>query len=228
MIQLEEVSKTYGNHTALYPFSATIRPGTCLALCGGNGAGKSTLLSILAGIVRPDKGRVIGVEKQCIGYMPDALHIPAGVSASRWLVYLAQLRGTKKNRVEEVLDRVGLTDAAGREPSSYSRGMMQRLLFAQMILGEPDILLMDEPGNGLDPFWVEEWKQWIEAYRKRGATIIFSSHLLHDVLAVSERILLMHNGRLLEDEPAEAWHSDVRSPEQRFLDLTKSTSISDE
>ncbi|MEZ2659529.1 ABC transporter ATP-binding protein [Aneurinibacillus aneurinilyticus] len=228
MIKLEQVSKTYGSHTALHPFSATIQPGTCLALCGGNGAGKSTLLSILAGIVRPDSGRVTGVEQRHIGYMPDSLQIPAGVSARRWLMYMAQLRGTKRNKIEEVLDMVGLTDAAGREPSSYSRGMMQRLLFAQMILDEPDILLMDEPGNGLDPFWVEEWKQWIEAYRKRGATIIFSSHLLHDVLAVSERILLMHNGRLLKDEPAEAWRSDVRSPEQRFLDLTKSIPIPDE
>ncbi|MBJ3773665.1 ATP-binding cassette domain-containing protein, partial [Klebsiella pneumoniae] len=100
----------------------------------GNGAGKSTLLSILAGIVRPDSGRVTGVEQRHIGYMPDSLQIPAGVSARRWLMYMAQLRGTKRNRIEEVLDMVGLTDAAGRELSSYSRGMMQRLLFAQMIL----------------------------------------------------------------------------------------------
>lgn len=221
MIHLQNISKSYGKRTALHPISARIEPGTCLALCGGNGAGKSTLLSILAGISLPSSGRVTGMETRSVGYMPDVLQIPAGISARRWLLYLAQLKGTEKKKVDEALETVGLLEVAEQEPATYSRGMIQRLLFAQMVMHEPDVLLMDEPGNGLDPFWVEEWKQWVHAYRKRGATIIFSSHLLQDVLAVADQIWLMHGGRLVEDEPIETWLQDSRSAEQRFLELTK-------
>ncbi|MBN6188870.1 ABC transporter ATP-binding protein [Aneurinibacillus sp. BA2021] len=221
MIQVHHVSKSYGKRIVLHSFSADIEPGTCLALCGGNGAGKSTLLSLLAGISHPSSGQITGIDGRNIGFMPDSLQIAPGISARRWLTYLAKLKGTEKKKVDEVLEKVGLSQAADQEPSTYSRGMMQRLLFAQMIMHEPDIMLMDEPGNGLDPFWIEEWKQWMTAYRERGTTIVFSSHLLQDVLAVADRVWLMHGGRLLADEPAGAWLADPRPAEQRFLDMTK-------
>ncbi|MFT9850133.1 ABC transporter ATP-binding protein [Aneurinibacillus sp. REN35] len=219
MIQLHDISKSYGKRIALHPLTASIESGTCLALCGGNGAGKSTLLSLLAGMSQSSSGQVTGIDRQSIGYMPDSLQIAPGVSARRWLLYLAQLKGTDKKEVDEALEKVGLAKVADQEPSTYSRGMMQRLLFAQMIMHKPHVMLMDEPGNGLDPFWVEEWKQWLAAYREQGVTIIFSSHLLQDVLAVADRVWLMHGGRLLEDEAVDAWLKDSRPAEQRFLEV---------
>ncbi|WP_051331025.1 ABC transporter ATP-binding protein [Aneurinibacillus terranovensis] len=221
MIHIQQISKTYGNKTALHSLTAEIVPGMCTALCGGNGAGKSTLLYMLAGILKPDSGKISGMEQYTVGYMPDHLSLPTGVSARHWLLYLAKLKQVRKQRVDEVLDVTGLLEVADREPSTYSRGMMQRLLFAQMILGKPDVLLMDEPGNGLDPFWVEEWKDWVQRYREKGATIIFSSHLLHDVLAVADHILLIHRGHLLANETADTWREDSRTPEQRFLEMSK-------
>ncbi|WCN38375.1 ABC transporter ATP-binding protein [Aneurinibacillus uraniidurans] len=221
MITIEQITKKYGPQTALEPLSLSIASGSCVALCGGNGAGKSTLLHMMAGTLHADGGTISGLTSNSTGFMPDAIHVPPGVSARRWLFYLADLKGCDRGEVDSVLTMTGLTHAADKEPAAFSRGMLQRLLFAQMMLGNPDILLMDEPGNGLDPFWVEEWKQQVLTCREQGKTIVFSSHLLHDVLAVADRIILLHEGRLIVDEPAEAWKQDTRTPEQRFLDLLR-------
>lgn len=222
MITIDQITKKYGKQTALAPISLSIESGSCVALCGGNGAGKSTLLHLMAGTLRADGGTISGLTRSHTGFMPDAIQVPPGINARRWLLYLAELKGCDRHEVDDVLAMTGLVDAADKEPSAFSRGMLQRLLFAQMMLGHPDVLLMDEPGNGLDPFWVEEWKQQVVACREQGKTIIFSSHLLHDVIAVADRIILLHEGRLIADESVEKWKHDTRTPEQRFLDLLRS------
>lgn len=221
LICVSKVEKRFTKKHALFPLTFTIEPGSCVALCGGNGAGKSTLLYILAGIQSPDSGRVSGLEGYSFGFMPDTIRIPSGVSGRRWLQYLARLKQVPEKQVDEVLQQTGLREAADRDAASYSRGMLQRLLFAQMILGNPDLLIMDEPGNGLDPFWIDEWKKWIKAYKDQGKTILFSSHLLRDVLAVSDRVLLLHEGQLLRDETVDQWLEDPLEPEERFLALTR-------
>lgn len=220
-ICISKVEKTFSKKQALFPFSLTIEPGTCIALCGGNGAGKSTLLRILAGIYKPNGGIITGLGDYSIGFMPDSIQIPAGVSGRDWLTYLARLKGVSLEKVMDVLELTGLTEAADRDAAGYSRGMLQRLLFAQMILGDPDVLLMDEPGNGLDPFWVDEWKKWILKYREQGKTILFASHMLRDVLAVSDRIIVLHEGKMITDELVHDWLKDSLEPEERFLRLIK-------
>lgn len=218
-ICISRVEKKFARKQALYPFSLTIEPGTCVALCGGNGAGKSTLLRILAGIDHSDGGMITGLKNYSYGYMPDSIQIPPGVSGREWLIYLARLKGVSIQQIDDVLELTGLTEAATRDAASYSRGMLQRLLFAQMILGDPELLLMDEPGNGLDPFWLDEWKRWILEYKDKGKTILFSSHLLRDVVAVSDRIIVIHEGKMISDEPVDFWLNDSLEPEQRFLQM---------
>lgn len=220
-ICISNIEKKFSKKQALYPFSLTIEPGTCIALCGGNGAGKSTLLRILAGIHQADGGIISGLDKYSYGFMPDSIQIPSGVSGRDWLTYLARLKGVSKTEVKDVLERTGLIEAAGRDAASYSRGMLQRLLFAQMVLGDPDVLLMDEPGNGLDPFWIDEWKKWILEYREQGKTILFSSHMLRDVIAVADRIVVLHEGKMVTDEPVHLWLKDSLEPEERFLKMIK-------
>lgn len=220
-ISLIKIEKKFAKKHALFPLSLTIEPGTCVALCGGNGAGKSTLLHIVAGIEARDGGRIAGLDSYTFGFMPDSIRIPHGVSGRRWMQYLAHLKGVTDKEVEEVLTLTGLLEAADRDAATYSRGMLQRLLFSQMILGNPNLLLMDEPGNGLDPFWIDEWKKWIRHYRSQGKTILFSSHMLRDVVDVADRILILHEGRLLRDEPVENWMNDSLQPEERFLRITR-------
>lgn len=227
-ICISKVEKKFTKKQALSPFSLTIEPGTCVALCGGNGAGKSTLLRIMAGIHKPDAGTISGLKEYSYGFMPDSIQIPPGVSGRDWLTYLARLKGVSLKQVKDVLELTGLTEAADRDAASYSRGMLQRLLFAQMVLGDPDVLLMDEPGNGLDPFWVDEWKKWILQYRDQGKTILFSSHMLRDVLAVADRIVVLHEGQMITDEPVHVWLKDSLEPEERFLRLIKKESSIDQ
>lgn len=227
-ICISKVEKKFTKKQALSPFSLTIEPGTCVALCGGNGAGKSTLLRILAGIHKPDAGTISGRKEYSYGFMPDFIQIPPGVSGRDWLTYLARLKGVSLKQVKDVLELTGLTEAADRDAASYSRGMLQRLLFAQMVLGDPDVLLMDEPGNGLDPFWVDEWKKWILQYRDQGKTILFSSHMLRDVLAVADRVVVLHEGQMITDEPVHVWLKDSLEPEERFLRLIKKESSIDQ
>ena len=116
-----------------------------------------------------------------------------------------------------MIAETGLEQVADEKVSSYSRGIVQRLLFAQMLLNDPSLLIMDEPESGLDPFWVKEWKQHIASFRKRGKTVIFSSHHLRDALESSSRIIIFSNGGIISDTAPAAWLS-VSDPESFFFD----------
>ena len=226
--KIENFSVTIGNNEILKDVNLHIHCGELTSIIGPNGAGKSTLLRILAGIHYPDAGIISGLKEYSYGFMPDSIQIPSGVSGRHWLTYLSRLKGVSKEQVKDVLELTGLTEAADKDAASYSRGMLQRLLFAQMMLGDPDVLLMDEPGNGLDPFWVDEWKKWILKYREQGKTILFASHMLRDVVAVADRIILLHEGKMISDEPVHHWLKDSLEPEERFLRIIKKKDTSAE
>jgi ABC-type multidrug transport system ATPase subunit len=225
-IRVEGLRKRFGPVMALDGLSFDLEEGQCVALIGPNGAGKSSLLRLLAGIARSDGGRIEGLESFRSSYIPDSLEFPAGSSALAWLAYLARLKGAAKGRREaelsamRALGSLGLSAHAEREAASLSRGMKQRLLFAQALLGGPDLYLMDESSSGLDPVWTIEWKARVEALKSVGATIVFSTHRLEDAAALGDRIFLLSRGRLLRDEGAFAWRSGgERRAERRFLDL---------
>ncbi|ASS76758.1 ABC transporter ATP-binding protein [Tumebacillus algifaecis] len=205
--EVENVSKTIKGKTLLHPLSFALSEGKVLALCGGNGAGKSTLLKMIAGISRPTTGtiRLMNIEPERdrtayaerLGFMPDDFQFSVGLSAWDTLQFYAGLRGVGKRRVAEVLERVGLTAARNQSVTSFSKGMRQRLLFAQSLLAEPALLVLDEPTNGLDPFWMESFIHLLQEIKQAKQTVIFSTHQLDVATAAADEVLFLNGGKAI-------------------------------
>ena len=229
LIHAEGLTKRFGPTLALDSLSFDLIEGRSVALIGPNGAGKSSLLRILAGISRPDSGTVTGLESFRVSYIPDKLEFPAGFSALSWLSYVSRLKESAKGRRKSereamrALESLGLGSYADREAARLSRGMQQRLLFAQALLGGPDLYLMDESASALDPLWAIEWKSRVAALKAVGATVLFSTHRLEDAAALGDSILLFDRGRLLREEEGAAWRSIGEGGlDRRFLELVGS------
>lgn len=218
-VSLVQISKRFGKKTVLHPLSWEMPQGKCVAFCGGNGAGKSTLLHMIAGLVRPSHGNILlfGQPQETVlknnrrgggpivRLMPDHVRFPRRVTAEQFLRFHARLQGIGPERVDELLVELSLDGARRRDAATFSKGMTQRLLLAQALLQPPDLLLMDEPANGLDPYWSDMLVTWMKRLQRRGTTILFSSHLLDDVQAVAEDLLLLHEGRVLYSGPLSAF-----------------------
>jgi Cu-processing system ATP-binding protein len=205
VVIVEGVSKCIKNQTLVEKIDIEIAAGQVLALCGGNGAGKSTIIRMIAGIMQPSSGAIYinGLQwrkerkafaKQ-IGYMPDDYQFSQGLTAAETLSFWAALRQVPKLRVEETLVLVGLSDKKNKQVNTFSKGMRQRLLFAQAILAKPPFLIMDEPTNGLDPFWMNEFVQLINRTKLEGCTVLFSTHQLQIAEEVADHVLFLNNGR---------------------------------
>lgn len=207
-LQVSEVSKTYKTKVALSAFSLKAKKGECIVLCGGNGAGKSTLLHILAGILAPTSGTVmlndISLQKNRnayvsqIGYMPDEFYAQQMMTVQEFLFFYAALRKTRKSKVQEILERIGLAEKKRELVKNLSKGMRQRLLFGQALLGEPALLLLDEPTNGLDPFWVNIFVNLLKEMKESGTIIIFSTHMMDVAAEVGDHILFMRDGSVVK------------------------------
>ncbi len=208
IIKIQDVSKVYGQTTALHPLSLQIPRKTCLVLCGGNGAGKSTLIQLLAGIIPPTSGQILLEEKELwsnhtsyvkqIGYMPDDFQLPSLLTVYEFLSFYASLCQMGKERIEETLEQVGLASKRNKKLNQLSKGMRQRLLFAQAILRKPQLLLLDEPTNGLDPYWMKQLVELIDQLKEDGTTIILSTHQLDVAADVGDLICYMHQGKLMK------------------------------
>ncbi|WP_161952546.1 ABC transporter ATP-binding protein [Actinoplanes sp. TFC3] len=199
IIESTALTKRYGRHTALDGVDLSIARGSTYGLVGPNGAGKTTLLAILAGLRRPTGGRLdIDARPGKVALLPDTPQFENWltgrevVDLSRNLV-APHLPAT---RVDEVLHEAGLSDAAGRAVGGYSRGMLQRLGIAATVVGEPEVLLLDEPASALDPAGRREVLSLIAGLRGR-ATVLMSSHILGDVQEVCDTIGIMRTGRVL-------------------------------
>jgi ABC-type multidrug transport system ATPase subunit len=219
-IVIQGICKKYNKKVALYPFDINFQYGKTVALYGTNGAGKSTLLKILSGVHKQTSGIVKGLSKSKTGYMPDDLVFPESISGFKWLKFLADLKNISKTRVLEVLDQTGLINVYKDDITTYSAGMKQRLLFAQMILSDPDVLLMDEPENCLDPYWVNEWKNRLLEYKKLGKTIIFSSHIVGDINDIADIIVFFHKGRLVFSEEVSLFKQKNKTLNDFFIELS--------
>ncbi|MFD0711975.1 ABC transporter ATP-binding protein [Paenibacillus sp. GCM10027626] len=206
ILQLEEVGKTINKQEIIRKVSLAIGAGRVLALCGGNGAGKSTILRMITGITQPTAGKISvnGLQWKDdrkryaaqIGYMPDDYQFSHGLSAKETLAFWAALRRVSKARVQEVLELVGLADVSGKAVSSYSKGMRQRLLFAQALLAGPPLLIMDEPTNGLDPYWMDSFVELVRAVKREGHAVIFSTHQLQIADAVADDVIFLKAGQI--------------------------------
>ncbi|MFD6076716.1 ATP-binding cassette domain-containing protein [Streptomyces hydrogenans] len=216
MIEAVGLTKRYGAKTAVYNLSFQVRPGVVTGFLGPNGSGKSTTMRMILGLDAPTSGRVtIGGHPfrqlpnapRQVGALLDAKAVHGGRSARNHLLSLAQLAGIPARRVDEVLGVVGLQDVAKRRSKGFSLGMGQRLGIAAALLGDPQVLLFDEPVNGLDPegiLWVRNLMKKLAA---EGRTVFVSSHLMSEMALTADHLIVIGRGQLLADMPVKQFIS---------------------
>jgi ABC-2 type transport system ATP-binding protein len=207
MIVLENVTKRYGQFTALDGVGLTARPGQVTGFLGPNGAGKTTSMRIMVGLTPADSGSAtIGGHRYAdipnpsrhVGVLLDASAQHAGRTGREVLRLSAETMGIRRERVEEMLELVGLSGTeAKRRVRNYSLGMRQRLGIANALLGEPSVLILDEPVNGLDPAGIHWMRGVLRHFAAQGGTVLLSSHLLHEVEMIADEIVLIGRGKIL-------------------------------
>ncbi|MGP4028045.1 ABC transporter ATP-binding protein [Actinomadura sp. 3N407] len=208
MIEAENLTKRYGDKTAVDDLSFTVVPGRVTGFLGPNGAGKSTTMRLLLGLDRPDRGdaRIHGVHYpdlpaplRSVGALLEAKAVHTGRSAYNHLLTLAQTQGIDKKRVDEVIELVGLTGVARKRAGGFSLGMGQRLGIAAALLGDPAVLILDEPVNGLDPEGIVWIRTLMQRLASEGRTVFVSSHLMNEMAVTAEHLIVIGRGRLIAD-----------------------------
>jgi ABC-type multidrug transport system ATPase subunit len=205
MIRVEHLRKHYGAVVAVGDLSFEVEPDETFALIGPNGAGKTTTLKMLLGLARPDSGKIaIGPHglapsdaraRSAVGYVPQRVTFPPARTVAEVLAFFAELRGLSRDAVTQVLERVRLTAHASRRARELSGGYVQRLSLGQALLGDPDLLVLDEPTASLDPEAAWEFRTLVEHLQREGKTILLCSHLLSEVERVADRVLILVDGR---------------------------------
>lgn len=207
MIEVENLSKRFGKTQAVADLSFRVEPGTITGFLGPNGAGKSTTLRAILGLVHADAGRatVLGAPYRDldrplrrVGAVLEASEVHPGRSGRNHLRVLAAVAGLPRSRVEEVLALVELSSSAKRRVKGYSLGMRQRLGLAAALLGDPDVLVLDEPANGLDPAGIRWLRDLLRSFADKGCTVLISSHVLAEVAQTVDRVVIIHRGHLVQ------------------------------
>jgi len=232
VIEVRNLTKRYGKTLAVDDLSFTVAPGTVTGFLGPNGAGKSTTLRAILGLVHPTSGRtaVLGVPYGDLDKLPhrvgavlESFDAHPGRSGRNHLRMLAAAARIPTSRVDEVLELVELTGAARRRAKGYSLGMRQRLGLAAALLGDPEVLVLDEPANGLDPQGMRWLRDLLRELAREGRTVLLSSHVLAEIAQTVDEVVIIHHGRLIrqatmaEVEAMAAGEARVRSPEAERL-----------
>ncbi|MFF5315188.1 ABC transporter ATP-binding protein [Streptomyces massasporeus] len=242
MIELEGLTKRYGEKVAVNNLSFTVRPGIVTGFLGPNGAGKSTTMRMILGLDHPTAGdvRIDGKHYQqlkdpltYIGALLEAKAWHGGRTAYNHLLCLAQSNGIPRSRVRDVLETVGLTAVARKKTKGFSMGMGQRLGIAAALLGDPRILMFDEPVNGLDPEGIHWIRTLMKSLASQGRTVFVSSHLMSEMALTAEHLVVIGQGRLLADTSMADFidrnsrsYVRVRSPQrERLLDVLHQAGI---
>jgi ABC-2 type transport system ATP-binding protein len=208
MIEVHELTKRYGNTLAVDHLSFTVRPGVVTGFLGPNGAGKTTTMRMMLGLDRPTGGsvtidsrsyRAIPAPMCEVGALLDAKAAHGGHTAHQHLGWLARAGGIAPRRIAEVLDLVGLSEVAGKRVGGFSLGMYQRLGIAAALLGNPQTLVFDEPVNGLDPEGIQWIRGLLQELAAEGRTILLSSHLMSEMEATADHIVVIGRGQLIAD-----------------------------
>ena len=237
MIEVKNLTKRYGKITALDNISFTVDTGEVLGFLGPNGAGKSTTMNIITGYISSNEGTVTvdGSEiladpkrtKQKIGYLPEIPPLYMDMTVRKYLEFMFDLKRVKlpkKEHIDEIMRLVGLSDHGKRLIKNLSKGYRQRVGFAQALLGNPPVIILDEPTVGLDPRQIIEIRKLIKSLGKKH-TVIFSSHVLSEISATCDRIIIISEGKIIADAKAEKLH-EVLSDERRMT-LTAEGKASD-
>lgn len=222
ILETENLSKQYGEQMAVRNVSLQIERGSIYGLLGPNGAGKSTSLKMLVGLLRPTGGRIIldgrPWQKESLSKIGSLIESPAlygNLTAEENLLVHTRLLKIPKTKVTEVLETVNLKNTGKKRVSQFSMGMKQRLGIAAALLNDPELLILDEPTNGLDPFGIQELRELIISFSEKGMTVILSSHILSEVAQVADTIGIISGGKLLfqgmpdSDENLENFFTEV-------------------
>ena len=230
MIQTRGLTKRFGATTAVDGLSFDVRPGAVTGFLGPNGSGKSTTMRMIMGLDRPDKGTATINGKRYgelrwplreVGALLEARTYHPGRSAKSHLTALAASNDVPRSRVGEVLAAVGLADVARKRAGGFSLGMSQRLGIAAALLGDPGVILLDEPVNGLDPEGIRWVRQFLRALAAEGRTVFLSSHLMSEMTVTADHLVVIGRGRLLADTGVAEFVKDgSESLEDAFFRLT--------
>ncbi|MFY3682129.1 ABC transporter ATP-binding protein [Achromobacter xylosoxidans] len=232
LVTLAGVSKHYGAQRAIDGLDLQLREGECVALAGHNGAGKSTLIKLVLGLIRPTDGRVtlFGEDahsraaarlRDRVGYLPETVALHPSLTGVETLAFYARLKRRSLSGNPALLEKVGIAGAAHRRVGGYSKGMRQRLALAQALLGEPRVLLFDEPTTGLDPASRLMFYEIVHELRAAGATILLSTHALSELAGHADRIVVMKAGRKIADGAMSALRRDTGLPIRIRLTLAE-------
>ncbi|WP_267177775.1 ABC transporter ATP-binding protein [Sneathiella aquimaris] len=204
------ISQSFGNIMALQDVSLTLNKGECLALVGHNGAGKSTLIKILLGLISPSRG-VVGMmgkdlhdrqfeaNRQKIGFLPEQILFQKNMTGREILKFYARLKKSPFSQIDELLNRFDLGAAAESRIGTYSKGMRQKLGMAQALLGNPELLILDEPTSGLDPLARQQMYSILGEEKKKGTSILISSHVLTEIDDRIDRVVILNSGHVVAD-----------------------------
>jgi ABC-2 type transport system ATP-binding protein len=229
IVEFSGVSKRFGTRIALRDVSFSLPAGSALGLLGPNGAGKTTALRLILGFTRPTKGSLLlrgrspedPSARSGVAYLPERLHLPARMSVHAFLRLHGILAGVDAasiaGEVEAVLALTGLEGRADDRIGDLSKGLCQRVGFAQAFLGSPDFLVLDEPTSGLDPIGVRDARDWIKAARSRGCSVLMSSHILSEVERVCDRIAIVNEGGIAAEGSADELVEPGESLEDAFI-----------
>lgn len=231
MISVSHLTKSYGTRKVVDDLSFELAPGRITGFVGPNGAGKSTTMRMMVDLARPDAGRVtfdgslfgeLRDPARTVGVVLDARAMHPGRTARSHLRAMAAISSLPKERAEAVLHRVGLDAAADQRVGGFSLGMRQRLAIAGALLGEPDVLMLDEPANGLDPNGIKWLRTMLTQFASDGGTVFVSSHFIAELATFAHDLVVVGNGRLITVEPLS--HTLERDPalslEEILLELT--------
>jgi len=209
MIESQNLTKSFGGRTVVNDVSFRVEPGTVTGFLGANGAGKTTTLRMLSGLSEPDSGQAVVLGGRYrdlanpgrrVGILLDAAAQHDGRRGREALIVSAQMMGVDPRRVDGLLDLVGLDRSAARKRvRHYSLGMRQRLGLAHALLGDPQVLILDEPANGLDPPGMRWMRELLRDFADRGGSVLLSSHLLHEVEALADRLVIIDVGRIVAE-----------------------------
>ena len=225
----QALTKRYGDLTAVDGLTFTLQPGTVTGFLGPNGAGKTTTLRLLLGLAEPSAGEALVFGRRYrdldepvgkVGAVLESTDFHPSRRGRDHLRMLALSAGLPMTRVEEVLKLVDLAPAAGRRVKTYSLGMRQRLGLAAALLGDPELLVLDEPANGLDPAGVHWLRGFMQALAADGRTVLVSSHLLAEVAQTVDQVLIIDRGRLVAEGTLDEVAGDARALERVYLELT--------
>ena len=234
VVVVDHLTKRFGRVLAVDDLSFRLETGSVTGFLGPNGAGKTTILRMLLGLVRPTSGTALvfghpyrehSEPARRTGAVLEAADFHPGRSGREHLITLALAAGLPASRADEVLDVVGLTKAAGRGVKTYSLGMRQRLGLAAALLRNPDLLILDEPANGLDPEGVHWLRVFMRDFAAAGGTVLVSSHVLAEAALTVDRVVIIRRGRLMKIAELDELVDESATLERAFLELTPGSTV---